>query len=253
MKHIWLAALLGLLVSGLEAVPGWGVSDYGMLDNQDPSLSLIAPNGGENWSAGSLQEVLWYAGDSNLNHNSVQLWLSLDDGQSYQSVAEGLPNTLSYLWQIPNTLSSTARMRIQVSDIFGNQALRSSAAAFSIGHSDLAAPQNLAISISGGTDAMLSWDAVTHYLDGTPVTPTGYLILYSSFPVEDIESYQLIGATPGLSFIHQNAIVLAGKGFYCVIAYLDDDAMPMSDLLPAQKLSLRQWRNWLQRAEGKEK
>jgi hypothetical protein len=222
MKLLTLALGMGTLVIGLSGTIGYGVSGIGSLDTQDPSLALIAPNGGEYWLAGYQEEILWYAGDSNLGEACVLLSYCLNDSLVFIPINGPLDNTLTHLWQVPVTLTSSARIRIQVTDTYGNQNQRISLEPFTIGDSGLAVPQNPVIARNGSTNIQLSWDPVTEYLDGTPVTPTGYLILHGTAPCQDIDDFLIIGGTSGLSYVHHGCLSATDIGFYCIVAYLDD-------------------------------
>jgi hypothetical protein len=97
-----------------------------------PIVTLLAPNGGESWLAGSQHDVTWAAADSaGIATDGVDLELTTD-AVSWTSIATGLANTGSYLWTLPATPSATARVRVTARDIHGNSAADLSDADFTI-------------------------------------------------------------------------------------------------------------------------
>jgi PKD repeat protein len=74
-----------------------------------PRLRLTSPRGGENWEAGSAQNIEWR---SNGDITRVKLEFSLDNGATWQVIAGNAANTGSYRWTVPDTTSSNGRVRI---------------------------------------------------------------------------------------------------------------------------------------------
>ncbi len=74
-----------------------------------PSITVTSPNGGESWFANSARTITWtYA---NFTDN-VKIDLSVNGGSTWSTVAASLPNTGSYAWTVPNSPSTTCRIRI---------------------------------------------------------------------------------------------------------------------------------------------
>ncbi|MFQ5603353.1 MAG: FG-GAP-like repeat-containing protein [bacterium] len=74
------------------------------------NLTLISPNGGEAWYAGSTHEIVWLATGS---IDSVQIEYSPDNGTNWASISTKTPNNGKYLWSIaPDLLASEALVRI---------------------------------------------------------------------------------------------------------------------------------------------
>jgi len=66
------------------------------IDNQAPSVTVTAPNGGEVWLIGTTQSITWTAGD-NTGVANVDLDYSTDGGATYPHViATGIANSGSY-------------------------------------------------------------------------------------------------------------------------------------------------------------
>lgn len=75
-------------------------------------LTLDAPNGGEVWTAGTTQNIIWTAPDT---VRSVNIYYSWYDGWDWisETIAEGAPNTGTYAWTIPNIDVWETRIFIQ--------------------------------------------------------------------------------------------------------------------------------------------
>jgi hypothetical protein len=74
------------------------------------TLTVISPNGGENWLVGTNQLITWSS--SNLNPNGsiyIFYWYNND---WYQIAVPLPPSSTSYSWTIPNTPTSSTKIRI---------------------------------------------------------------------------------------------------------------------------------------------
>ena len=72
------------------------------------SLTLNAPNGGESWSGGSVQNITWAAAGV----SSVRLEYTLD-GSTWNTISSSTSATTgSYAWTVPSAASSAARVRV---------------------------------------------------------------------------------------------------------------------------------------------
>lgn len=85
------------------------------------------PDGGETLAAGDTHEVLWATGG---NVPNVSIEYSTDNGESWTSIEDSVPNTGSYNWTIPGVDSTDALIR--VSDAADPNAADESNAVFSI-------------------------------------------------------------------------------------------------------------------------
>ena len=73
------------------------------------SVLLLAPNGGEDWRAGTIESIRW----SGEGVSRVTIEYSTNDGADWLSVATAVPfSSVSYEWDVPNTPSTTCRVRI---------------------------------------------------------------------------------------------------------------------------------------------
>ncbi len=74
-----------------------------------PELTISAPNGGEQWGAGTTQSVAW---SSRGSIPTVSLEYSLDGGGNWLGIATGVQNTGTFSWSLPFATSSSCLVRI---------------------------------------------------------------------------------------------------------------------------------------------
>jgi len=85
---------------------------YNWLDTQAPTVEVINPNGGEVWDVGSTHNINWNRSD-NVGITANKLEYSTNGGSSWIIIRDwtnGNPN--SYPWTIPNTPSTTCRVKV---------------------------------------------------------------------------------------------------------------------------------------------
>ncbi|MCX7681963.1 MAG: DUF362 domain-containing protein [Anaerolineae bacterium] len=73
------------------------------------TLTLLAPNGGERWIAGSLQEIRWTS--TNLA-GGVRLEYSTDGFSSAHEIAAETPNNGTFTWSVPYDYSANVAVRV---------------------------------------------------------------------------------------------------------------------------------------------
>ncbi|MDD2332127.1 MAG: hypothetical protein PHI68_05690 [Candidatus Cloacimonetes bacterium] len=161
MKTAVLLCILFMFGSGLLALTGFGTTAEVLNDTVDPTLSLTAPNGGEEWYIGDTHDITWSATDTNILPGSISIWYSLNSGIDYTSIIENTANDGIHPWALPSVQSYNAIVRINVSDSFGNFTQDSSANPFSITYVPPLPPDNVAVNTSNGVDAVITWSAVT--------------------------------------------------------------------------------------------
>ncbi len=85
-----------------------------------PTLTVTSPNGGENWTAGSMHTVTWTAtGDTSaINYQLVAY--STDGWATYNNVSSTLtPSTRSFSWTLPSGVSSSqVQVRVRAIDAY---------------------------------------------------------------------------------------------------------------------------------------
>lgn len=245
MKTAMLLSIMFFITTGLLALSSYGTSAPVVNDTVDPSLSLTSPNGGEEWYIGDTNNITWTASDSHIQPNSVYLWYSLNNGTTYLPIAEGTANDGTQAWTMPNTESYATKVRIKVSDSFGNFSQKNSASVFSITYVPPQPPAGVNVNTSNGIDAVISWEAVSQTIYNTPITPDGYIVLYNESPYEQDEHfyYYLGETTTALSFTHYNVARRRSQMYYRVVAYKDysgrlGEVLASAKAHPEQKLSL---------------
>jgi hypothetical protein len=127
-------------------------------------FGVSAPNTAVSWGAGTTQTVTWTVNSTNLapiNCANVKISLSTDGGQTFPTVLlESTPNDGSQAVVIPNTLSTTARIKIEA---IGNIFFDISNTNFSITTPPLCGdPTGLTTGSITNTSAAISWTAVAN-------------------------------------------------------------------------------------------
>ncbi len=83
-------------------------------------ITVISPNGGEEWSDGQLQMIKW---ESEGAAGNVKLEVSYDNGENWSVLSESAENPGDYHWQLPRINADECLIRItdqidpQISDI----------------------------------------------------------------------------------------------------------------------------------------
>jgi hypothetical protein len=92
----------------------WDVSNSAFTMTPQPHFNILTPNGGEEWLVGSSHEIKW---GSEYVVGTVDLQYSKDNFDAdFHSIALGIPNTGSYLWEyVPDDISDSVKIRIKIS------------------------------------------------------------------------------------------------------------------------------------------
>jgi hypothetical protein len=88
-------------------------------DTNGPVVTVLRPNGGEVLVADSATNITWSATDPN-GVASLDIYLSLDNGVTFERLAVGVPNNGWYSWHPADRPSAGARIRIVAFDYLGN-------------------------------------------------------------------------------------------------------------------------------------
>lgn len=100
---------LFLRVSDVSFPTRLDVSDYPVVVRGDSSIVLNSPNGGETWQGGTYQFITW-AGNATVS-GRYQVEYSINNGVTWNLLTSSTYAT-SYYWLLPNTPTTTARVRI---------------------------------------------------------------------------------------------------------------------------------------------
>lgn len=165
------------------------------------SLTLVSPNGAENWVAGEEQTIRWTTVGS---VDSVSLYYSLDDGSNWIAIAEKVTNEGSFLWTIPDTTSNNSLVR--VSDVTDGQPTDQSDALFSLKGSTLVLETpNGGESWLEGTTHLIRWttqglvDSVT--LEYTLNSGENWVLITNSTKNDGSYSWELPYTSSSMCFV----------------------------------------------------
>ncbi len=249
MKILLLVSMFFILTGGLSGLIGYGTSAPVANDNVDPSLTILAPNGGEAWYIGDTNNITWTATDTNLNPNSIYLWYTMDGGTSYTPIASAITNSGSYPWAMPSIQSYNTKVRIKVSDSFGNFTQKSSASPFSITYVPPSAPLGVNIDTSNNLDAVITWQPVTQTIYSTPIAPDGYIVLYNETPYEGTQFYYFLGRSFTNTYTHHDVAEFRSQMYYKVVAYKNYREESLQELEKNALTKRLLWKDALQTLE----
>lgn len=136
------------------------------LGGETPTVYLKTPLDGQILEPGSQVQLRWIS-DDDLGVQEIDIDLSGDSGMSYgTSIALSLDDDGSYLWTVPDLLTSQARIRVTAWDADGYDGFDASAADFTINGST-PCPADFAPPGGDGTVDLLDWYAlISQWVDG---------------------------------------------------------------------------------------
>lgn len=94
-----------------------------IVDTLPPVVELLEPRDGATPTAGSDVRLRWVARDENIAENPVSIAYSVDGGETWVGVADGLPSAGTSEWNIPGQLSGPLLLRVLARDRAGNVGL----------------------------------------------------------------------------------------------------------------------------------
>jgi hypothetical protein len=77
-----------------------------------PSITLLTPNGGDDYPAGSGQRIRWRF-NGNVG-SQVKFELSLDGGKTFQLILDNVTNNTDRTWTVPLVPETTTRARLRI-------------------------------------------------------------------------------------------------------------------------------------------
>ena len=170
------------------ATRGGGIFSATFSPNPPAALSLARLSSDQQWEVGSTQNIVW---SSTADIWEVKLEVSYDNGVTYSTIANNIPNTGYYAWTIPNTLSD--QVKIRISDRDGK------ATAVSTGNLAIVAPSGagkLTISILSPAPGTVVSGVVTVKVsvsDSSQVGSVLFLTYSSNHEIDIGDSYQKAG------------------------------------------------------------
>ena len=199
-----------------------GSSDYKLyafqdLDEEDPTMALKTPSGGEVWNCESDHEVKWEASDDIIVSN-IALYYSIDNGINYIAIDTTEVNDSSYTWTLPNTPSNECKLKIIARDGVGNTATDISDGTFTI--ADSTKPTVQVISPNGGEMLGIGLTDTIRFSISDNVGVSYYKIFFSS---NNGISYKLIDSLSSIqnSYIWNVPILFSNE---CLVKIIVADS-----------------------------
>jgi len=90
--------------------PSGGISQFS-LDYRPGKVNLIAPNGKEEWGAGTKKKIMWSALDYELIF-PFEISYSTDKGKTFIDIIQDKENDGKFIWTVPNDLSNSVKIKI---------------------------------------------------------------------------------------------------------------------------------------------
>ncbi len=120
-----------------------------------PSITIISPNGGENWLAGTVHNITWTSNGV----NNVRLYYSTNGGANWTYITNTPSSIGSYSWTIPtgaSFITPSANCRIKIADDSNLSSFDISDSVFTISKLELTAP-NGGENWAAGTQHSIHW------------------------------------------------------------------------------------------------
>ena len=73
-----------------------------------PGVTIVSPNGGETWQAGTEHNITWTSGGA----GNLKIEYSTDGGSNSSQIVASTPDDTSYAWLVPNTPSLSCLVRV---------------------------------------------------------------------------------------------------------------------------------------------
>jgi len=100
-------------------------------DTAPPVVQVLVPNGGQTFVANRPTNITWSATDASAVAG-INIFVSLNNGASYQQIARDLPNSGVFSWVPADRPTTQARIKVVARDTYGNSTNDVSDAVFTI-------------------------------------------------------------------------------------------------------------------------
>jgi hypothetical protein len=98
---------------------------------EPPKVEITSPNGGEDWMKGDYYPITWSAAGE-LDSSAISLYYTINNGATWYTIEENIPNNGYYNWTVPNIDTPSALIKVTVTDNYDNTASDTSDASFAI-------------------------------------------------------------------------------------------------------------------------
>ena len=132
IKNRVMYTLIVLLISGSLFGASSATSNTITMDTQNPVVTLLTPNGGEEYFPTMAMSATWTASDSSFGETPINLAFASVANGIYDIIVENSQNTGAATFLAPNTLTSEGSIKVIATDSYGNTSEDSSDAVFSI-------------------------------------------------------------------------------------------------------------------------
>jgi len=179
----------------------WDQSDA-LFSISVPSLTVVSPNGGEDWAAGGDRDITWTSAGS---IDQVKIECSTDDGAGWTSIITVTPNDGHHPWSVPQLVSDLCLVKI--SDVADEGTVDQSDSAFAI--SDQTPPSAIGNPWTAATDSsiLIGWSPATDNIG------VDHYTINFGLRVDMIHNF--LADTPDTCYEH---IVTAGMYYYEMFA-----------------------------------
>ena len=94
---------------------------FSVVDTTGPVVTVESPSGGDVATGGGTYEVLWNAVDAvSLKPNPITIYFSSNEGMSWSLITGEIPNSGSYIWQVPQINSTGCIISVEAEDLYSN-------------------------------------------------------------------------------------------------------------------------------------
>ncbi|MCK4574984.1 T9SS type A sorting domain-containing protein [candidate division WOR-3 bacterium] len=131
-------------------------------DTIDPLVTVLSPDGGEQWGTGEYHQITWEASD-NVSIIGDSIYYSINGGTSWIPIVYQEGNPQSYTWIVPDTPSDSCRVKLIVFDSGGNSSFDDSNNNFTIFYKQ-PPPVTYAVVVKNSTYQDSAWAVVVDTL-----------------------------------------------------------------------------------------
>jgi len=122
---IWTIEVLGRSGDMQPGFQDFSIVASGAMDGEPPEVMVVQPDGGEVWNEGDFHDIIWTMSDLEDPTADLRVTIdySIDGGMTYPyniiTDQTGFGSPATYNWQVPNTPTTQAMVRVTVADVLG--------------------------------------------------------------------------------------------------------------------------------------